>query len=430
MSLFSQTARYLLLTAFLIALLGSVGFFTLIHRKIRHEVDEILISQVEQAQKRLQQKPLVRLGDGDDNPHIESVSQPIQSEYRDLTILDSVEANETIAVRQFQTTVNVGGQYYLVRTRLPYYEFNELARDLSIWIIIGFLALMALSVLVGLGFSRRLWRPFYITIDQLGQFKLDQLASPFFPQTHIREFNLLSQSLGELTRKLRQQFSLQKQFTENASHELQTPLAIALAELDFLLQSQYLTEDDHSHLQRATNALSRLSQLNRSLLLLTQVENDQFSADETVNLSTLVNQSMLDFEPFFVHKHLIVTQTIQPDVGLFINRQLAEILITNLLKNTARHCPVGGRVALSLTNSQLTICNSGEPLPFAESQLFNRFVKDPARPDSIGLGLALVKQICDRYGLPLTYQYEQTRREHSFQIGLINSKANNFKIAS
>ncbi|QHW00061.1 sensor histidine kinase [Spirosoma endbachense] len=430
MSLFGQTARYLLLSAFLIALVGSVGFYTLIHRKIRHEVDEILVSQVDQAQKHLQHHPLAGLTDGDDNPHIEPVSQMIRSEFKDLRIQDSLNTKSLILVRQFQTTIVANGQHYLVRVQLPYHEFNELARDLSIWIIIGFLVLMALSVLLGLGLSSRLWRPFYVTIDQLSQFRLDQPASLSFPQAHVREFDLLSRSLGELTRKVRQQFSLQKQFTENASHELQTPLAVASAELDFLLQSKHLTEDDHTHLQRATDALSRLSQLNRSLLLLTQVENDQFASDELVNLSALVHQSMLDFEPFFAHKQLVVTVAIQPEVQLRVNRQLVGVLLTNLLKNTARHCPVGGRVALSLTNAQLTICNTGEPLPFAESQLFNRFVKDPARPDSIGLGLALVRQICERYGLPLTYAYDQASKTHSFQIGLMSAKADNFKFAS
>ena len=430
MSLFNQTARYLLLTATLIALVGSVGFYTLIHRKIRLEVDEILVSQVEQVQRRMMHRPLVQLVEGDDNPHIEPIRESIPPEFKDLIIQDSLDAHKLVEVRQFRTTVVVDGQAYLVRMRLPYYEFNELARDLSIWIIIGFLVLMTLSVLVGLGFSTHLWRPFYSTIDQLSQFRLDQPASPSFPQTHIREFDLLSRSLSELTQKLNQQFSLQKQFAENASHELQTPLAIASAELDFLLQSHCLEEDDYLHLQRATDALSRLSQLNRSLLLLTQVENDQFASDKPVNLSELVKQSVLDFEPFFAHKLLITTINIQPDVQLLLNHQLAGVLITNLLKNTARHCPVGGHMVLSLTNSHLTIGNTGDPLPFDQSQLFNRFVKDPARSDSLGLGLALVKQICDRYGMQLTYRYHQSSKEHSFQIGLRKSKANNFKFTS
>ncbi|WP_338877443.1 HAMP domain-containing sensor histidine kinase (plasmid) [Spirosoma sp. SC4-14] len=430
MSLFNKTAQYLLLTALIIALVGSVGFYTLIHRKIRHEVDEILTSQVEQAQRRLQKQDPVRLGEGDDNPHIEPVNEPIRSQFSTQLTLDFLEHKRQIPIRQYQTSVEIRGQHYLVRVRQPYDEFNELARDLSIWVIIGFLALMSLSVLIGLGLSSRLWRPFYLTIKQLGQFRLDQSANPQFPQARVREFDLLNRSLGELTQKLRQQFSLQKQFTENASHELQTPLAIASAELDFLLQSQHLSETDHTHLQRATDALSRLSQLNRSLLLLTQVDNDQFAEDELVDLGDVLTTYLLDFEPFFDHKQFVVTLDIQPGVQLQMNRQLVGVLLTNLLKNTARHCKTGGQVSISLTTTSLTIRNSGEPLPFAQSQLFNRFVKDPARPDSIGLGLALIKQICDRYGLPLTYQYDSAHQEHAFQIEFKAIQANNFKFAS
>ena len=416
MSLLSQTARYLLLTAFAIALIGSVGFYTLIHWKIRHEVDEILVSQVEQTGRRLQHQSLSQVADWDDNPRVERVQTPIKPEFRDVILADSLNNNAPIPVRQLRATVSANGQTYLVTVLQPYYEFNELAREISAGIIIGFLVLMALSVAVGLGLARRLWRPFYATIDQLSGVRLDTGTEPVFPESQIREFGLLSRSLGELTQKLRRQFSLQKQFTENASHELQTPLAVASAELDMLLQSDHLTETDHLHLQQATDALGRLSQLNRSLLLLTQVENNQFANDEVLDLSTMVAHYVVDYEPFFEHKHMVVKQAISPDVSLRMNRQLAEVLVTNLLKNVVRHGQTGGFVSITLITNRLMIHNTGEPLPFSDSQLFNRFVKDPARPDSIGLGLALVKQIADRYGLRLHYEYNTAQRNHLFRL--------------
>lgn len=421
MSLRYQTARYLLLTALVIALVGSIGFYTLIHHKIRHEVDEILGSQVEQAQKRLQHQPFTHYADWDDNPHIEPSRQLGRPRFSDIILPDSLGNNEPIQFRQLQTTVTANGQFYLIRVRQPYYEFNELAQEMSVGIILGLLLLMALSVLVGLGLAQRLWRPFYATINQLGTFRLDSTASPPFPPSRVREFNLLSRSLDTLTKKLRQQFLLQKQFTENASHELQTPLAIAAAELDFVLQSEHLSEADYRHLQQTTDALARLSQLNRSLLLLTQVENDQYMTSELLSISNLLTQYAHEFEPFFTHKQLHVVQSITSDVRLSINRQLVGVLLTNLLKNAARHTPIGGQVSISLTPHTLTIQNSGQPLPFPATELFHRFVKDPARSDSIGLGLALVRQICDRYGLPLTHQYDTARQLHSFQIELVNN---------
>ena len=419
MSLYSQTARYLLLTAFFIALVGAVGFYTFIHQRIRHEVDELLTGQVEQTQRRLQQRSGNQLSDLDDNPHIERVARPITAQFSDVILIDSLDNNEPIDVRQLQATVIAHGQTYLVTVRQPYFEFNELAGEMSVSVILGFLILMALSVVIGLALSRRLWHPFYETIHQLGNVRLDAGSEPSFPNSNVREFSLLSQSLHELTRKLRRQFSLQKEFTENASHELQTPLAVASAELDFLLQSSHLTEADHVHLQRATNALSRLSHLNRSLLLLAQVENNQFAQDERLNLSDAVTQSVQEYNPFLAHKHMAVQSAIQPDVYLHSNRQLVAVLLTNLFKNVVRHGKSGGCVGVELTDSALTIRNAGSPLPFADSQLFNRFVKDPARPDSTGLGLALVKQICDRYGLSLTYAYDNERSEHAFRVGLL-----------
>lgn len=418
MSLYSQTARYLLLTAFVVALLGSVGFYTLIHHKIRHEVDELLMSQVTQAQQRLQQRPNARLSDWDDNPHITPATQLVSPEFSDVTLVDSFNNNTPIEVRQLRTTVVANKKTYLITVRQPYYEFSELAREMSIGVIIGLLVLMVLSVVIGLGLSQRLWHPFYETIDQLGNIRLDTGTAPAFTASNIREFTLLNQSLGELTRKLRRQFSLQKQFTENASHELQTPLAVAAAELDFLMQSKHLTQSDHSHLQRATDALSRLSQLNRSLLLLTQVENNQFAQDEQLNLSDLLNRCLADYEPFFDHKHIRVQRTIAPEISLRMNRQLAGVLLSNLIKNAVRHGQEGGVAVIELSVDALTVCNTGAPLPFPQGELFNRFVKDPARPDSTGLGLALIKQICDRYQLPITYSFDSRQKTHSFQIGL------------
>lgn len=420
MSLLNQTARYLLLTALTIALIGSVGFYVLIHRTIQREVDEILTSQLEQTTQRIKRQPPDArvLIDGDDNPHIERITGKVELHlgFVDVSAPDPLDNKNTVPIRQLRSIVNADGQTYQVTVSQPYYEFEELSRIMSAGVILGFLLLMALSVVVGLGLARRLWRPFYGTIDHLRDFRLDSGSEPEFPATHIREFNLLTQSLRELTLKLRRQFSLQKQFTENASHELQTPLAIALAELDFLLQSEQLTETDHMHLQRATDALNRLSQLNRSLLLLTQVENDQFATDGELNLSELLNQYVDEYEPFFQHKRMVVTQTIAPDVSLRMNRQLAGVLLTNVLKNAVRHGTSKGAVWIDLTREALIVQNTGEPLPFADSQLFDRFIKDPARPDSTGLGLALVKQICDRYGLQMTYEYQQ--RIHSFQIKL------------
>ena len=423
MSLFNQTARYLLLTALAIALVGSVGFYALIHRKIRHEVDEILMSQVKQTSQRLHTRSPDKMSDWDDNPRVERVSTLQKPDFRDLVVIDSLDDNERVPIRQLRATVAVRGQPYLVTVRQPYYEFNELAREMSIGIIIGFLALMGVSVAVGLGLSSRLWRPFYATIDQLRDVRLDSPSSPVFPESRIREFGLLSRSLTELTQKLRRQFSLQKQFTENASHELQTPLAVASAELDFLLQSTHLTESDYAHLQRATDALGRLSQLNRSLLLLTQVENNQFSTDELLDFSALLNQYTDEYEPFFCHKNMAVEHAIAAGIQVRMNRQLAGVLLANLLKNAARHGASGKSVRIELTPAALMIRNGGQPLPFADNQLFNRFVKDPARPDSTGLGLALVKQICDRYGLPLTYAYDAEKKEHTFRVGLLEQRA-------
>ncbi|QJD81136.1 sensor histidine kinase [Spirosoma rhododendri] len=422
MSLLGQTARYLLLSALVIAALGSVGFYVLIHRQIQHEVDEILANRVEHVRLQLgrptDSAATRQLTAPTSNPRTERVALPEKTRFSDAVQIDSLDGNRRIDIRQLEKTVTVDGQHYRVTTYEPYFEFNELTRELSGVVILAFLLLMGLSVGVGLGLARRLWRPFHATVDQLPAVQFDTGIQPVFPISSVREFNLLSRSLTDLTRKLRRQFLLQKQFTENASHELQTPLAVAAAELDHLMQSEHLNATDHRHLQQVSSALNRMSQLSRSLLLLTQVENNQFADADTVDLSALLHQFLGEYEPFFTHKNIALTSCISPGVLLSINRQLATILLTNLLKNAVRHGESDGRVQLALTPDLLTISNTGAPLPFADSLLFTRFVRNPARPDSTGLGLALIRQIADRYQLPLAYQYDPTDRMHTFRLGL------------
>lgn len=420
MSLLSQTARYLLLSALALALLGSVGFYVLIHRTIRHEVDEMLDHDVRRVAQQLRQLPpsapiAPALGS---SLRITASPSPRPPAYTDRELPNPLRPEQPIPFRQLQQTEFVHGRWYTIQLQQPYDEFDELTRIMSAGVILGFLLLMCASVVLGLGLSRRLWRPFHATIAQLGAFRLDQPTELALPTSRVQEFNLLNQSLGELTRKLRRQFLLQKQFTENASHELQTPLAIASAELDMLMQSERLAEPDWQHLQRATDALGRLNQLNRSLLLLTQVENQQFADAEALNLSDLLPALLADYAVFFQHRQLTVSQSLTPGVLLRINRQLLGVLLTNLLKNAARHSTEGGQVRVVLTPDYLLVSNSGEPLPFAEERLFGRFVKHPARPDSTGLGLALVRQIAQRYALPVGYRYDHSARTHTFTLGL------------
>ena len=419
MSLLTRTALSLLIGALLIASIGAVGLRYFVHRQIREELDDQLRHEWRRMAANLarQPEPLTTLIDV--SAHWQAAPVPptltLNEVYADTLEPDLAEnGHERIPVRLLKQTATVAGQRYLFTLRQPYEEFEEIAGGVTLAVVSCFLSLVVLLVLAQLVQYRRIWQPFYAIIEQLRTYRLDQSSPEPFPGSHIREFNRLSTTLNQMAGSIRQQYHLQKQFTENAAHELQTPLAIATTELEQLEQSEQLTETDWHHLDRATRALSRLTNLSRSLLLLTKIETNQYAEDETVDLTVLLGQLLATYDDFAQHKAMSINPCLTPAVHVQMNRQLAEVMVVNLLKNAIQHGQSGQPVQIVLTPAELVFTNAGNPLPFPTDQLFDRFVKNPARPDSTGLGLALIKQIADRYGIGVEYAY--TEAQHAFTI--------------
>lgn len=422
MSLFARTALNLIVGALLMAGIGAVGLRYFIHWQIRREVGAQLRHDWRRLAVHLDQLP---------NPLAESSglmhnwqAVPVASTltlrptFSDTTEQDPI-TGEPILVGLLKQTATVGGRHYLFTLRQPYEEFDEIAENVTASVVVCFLGLVLLLVLIELALYRRIWRPFYTILDQLRSYHLDQSGASPFRTGAIREFNRLSDSLNQMAGSLRQQYYLQKQFTENAAHELQTPLTIAMTELEQLEQSERLSEADWDHLDRASQALTRLTNLSRALLLLTKIETRQYSEAEPVDLARLLHQLIDTYEDFARHRNMRLESQIATDVVVQMNRQLAEVMLANLLKNAIRHGEPGQPIRVSLSRQQLSFVNAGDPLPFPPTQLFERFVKNAAKPDSTGLGLALVKQIADRYNLHVHYTYHEPDHSHRFEIDLL-----------
>ncbi len=421
MKLLSKTAIYLCLASLPIAILGVFTLHWFIHKSTIHEIDEILISHLKKVENKLQNAPDKRfiLGDLDDNPHLQLVpnSVKVNSIFSDSTELDLRE-NEKITIRVLKATVRNKNQNFLVIVTQSYEEFEEISAKLSWGLGLYFLGFLMLLLLINFLLYRQLWKPFYEIINHLRNYQLNKSTSDIFKKEATEEFNLLSQTLHQMTERISKQFIRQKEFTENASHEIQTPIAVISAELEILLDSENLPEKEANHVQKSMDSLQKLSQLNKSLLLLTKIENNQFSETEKVNLSNLVTNLLETYQDFAQHRNIKIYQEIKPDKTLEINPLLAEILVGNLLKNAIKYNQNGGNLTCILKDNQLIISNKGDKLPFSETQLFNRFVKHPKHLESTGLGLAIVKQIAEQYGLNITYQFNETELIHTFKINI------------
>lgn len=419
MKLLLKTAIYLCLVSFPIAILGVFTLNWFIHKSTIHEIDELLISHFKKIEKKLKisQNQAFVLGDLNDNPHLQIVpfSLKIKQIFSDSTEID-LRNNDEVRIRVLQATVDNAQQNFLVTITQSYEEFEEISTKLSWGLGIYFLGFLLLLLLINFLIYRQLWKPFYEIIDHLRNYQLNKSTPSIFKKEATEEFNLLSQTLHQMTQRISKQFILQKEFTENASHEIQTPIAVISAELEILLGSENLPEKEVNHIQKSMDSLQKLSQLNKSLLLLTKIENNQFSEIEEVNLSHLVNNLLEMYQEFAQHKNISTHQEIQPNRILEINPLLAEILVGNLLKNAIRYNRKSGDLICILKDKQLTISNKGDKLPFPETQLFNRFIKHPNYPESTGLGLAIVKQIVEQYGLKITYQFDETMYLHTFIV--------------
>lgn len=261
--------------------------------------------------------------------------------------------------------------------------------------------------------SKKIWQPFYHSLEKIKKFKLTDSDPIHFENSGIAEFNELNQSLQKLIAGNIASFRQQKEFAENASHELQTPLAIIQSKLDLILQTQSLTPEQYNIIEDALAALSRVTRINKNLLILTKIENNQYTETEVVNLSDSLNATISDFGAFISGKQLRLEKKIEPGIQIEANPTLLDILINNLLSNAIRHSKPGCQIIIHLNNKHFSIANAGESTLDTE-QLYRRFASASKHEPGTGLGLSIVDQICKHSGWTVKYSYHHDL--HIFSI--------------
>jgi signal transduction histidine kinase len=273
------------------------------------------------------------------------------------------------------------------------------------WIL---LVLLILVVISGGLISKYILAPFKRTMRVIGSFDLKQKEALRLPGTQTSEFRDLNQFLRRMTDKAREDYQSLKEFTENASHELQTPTAIIRGKLDLLMESD-IRDEQAILIAEMQNALERLSRIHSSLTLLTKLENQEYEADEPVCISNLVRETLTAFDELIELKSIGLKAHIEKGIYIPLHASLADLLLTNLIGNAIRHnaLPGGGKgfIGVQLTKEGLVIINTGMEPQVPTQELFERFKKGSAGGDSIGIGLAIVRQICDMSHFDIVYQY-------------------------
>lgn len=305
----------------------------------------------------------------------------------------------------------------------------DLERDIMEGMMLQFLLIfmvVSLALFITIRFiTRRLWLPFDDTLRKAEQFNLMQNSLPQFIPTDISEFQRLNATLHTLMSKDREAFRMQKEFTENASHELQTPLAVIRSKLDLLMQ-EHLTERQANIIGDLYALTTRMTHLNRNLLLLAKIDNAQFAAKEEADVAAMI-ASLLPLYSLLQNGIPVNVVDLRTDrqARIRANAALLDCLLKNLIVNAIRNCPPDGTVDIRIEDSRLTVSNTAKDnTPLDASSLFQRFRSSDARGN--GLGLAIVKAICRLHGWAAEYSFHGGR--HHFQINVESDESLMFRV--
>ena len=412
LKLLLRTLRAQLAYAGLVLVAGTFVFYYALRQLYFTDVDDALLLRREEVVKKLPLVPApadlavwMRL-DRDLEIRPLGAEPPVPERIVGELRYDSL-AHEMEPYRTLITTVAYQGQPYRLVLRSSLVEDEDLLAAIGLAQAGLLVVLLGGLVLVQQRVARRLWRPFYVTLAQLRRFRLDQRTPVALAVSLVQEFGELNEALTELLSKHRRIFLSQKEFTENAAHEMQTPLAVQHTKLELLAQSPDLTEAQARHLDALVAVTQRLARLNRSLLLLARLENQQFAADEPVALRPVVESIAAQLAEQAEAAGLTIELLLTAPGEVRANLTLLEILVSNLLSNAIRHNVAGGTIRVRLTAAALVVENTGRPVALPVGQEFARFRKDAlSASGGVGLGLAIERQVCDTCGLGLAYAFE------------------------
>ena len=291
---------------------------------------------------------------------------------------------------------------------------DELQAAILYWLIALYVVLLAGIVVVNLWTVSHSMRPLKAMLAWLDAYTLGRKNEPMRIKTDITEFRKLGDTLGKTIERGERQYDRQKMFIANASHEMQTPLAVCTNRIEMMLDDDSLTEAQMGELVKTMRTLKGLSATNRSLLLLCKIDNGQFAGRERIDLGGVADALLPDLEAIFARKRIAVARSLGEPLHADMDPALADILVSNLLKNAFTHNTDGGRLTVSSAGGALTVANTGAAGPLDVDKIFLPFYHSPGKASSTGLGLALAKAVCDLYGFALRYTYSGGM--HTFRV--------------
>jgi signal transduction histidine kinase len=414
MKLFTKYSRINLVATITIFLVASTAFYFTLRLVFIHQIDEDL--KIEQKEIETFVKEHNRLPESisvnDQLIHFEPWSANTQRQFTTKMMIEPGDHKKE-NFRHFVFGIQAANRWYRITVSKSLKETEKLTESILIIVFTTILVILLVSFIINRFVLKRIWRPFYRSLDRAKEFKVGGARPLQLGVSAINEFQLMNETLGRITSQAQLDYLSLKTFSENASHEIQTPLAVIRSKLDLMIQDEHLTEKQSGLLQAAYNAVQKLTKLNQSLLLLAKIENRQFHKTKSINLKNKIEEKISDFQELWMAQEFII-QTELKDVTISMNEELLEILLNNLLSNATKHNFRGGKINIVLNENYLAVANTSYIGPLDPDKLYQRFNKLSNQQESTGLGLSIIKQICRTSGLKINYQF--TGDLHFFKV--------------
>lgn len=425
MKLLNKSILHLMSWLLLIVSVWSVVFYFSMLDEIRDSVDEELenykrqiVFKAEKDFSILQQKTFDE-GFFSVNKISKEKALHFKDTYHDTEIYAQDaddEAPELEPVRILTTIFEQNGNFYELKIFNNMVEEDDLVKEL-LWDAVGLYIILIFSILIINNFVlQRLWKPFYKLLTDLKNYRLG--ISKTFPnvKTETKEFMDLQDALNTLLQYSEKSYEQQKEFIGNASHELQTPLAIAIGKLELLIEKENFTDNQAEKIAEIMAIIERLVRLNKSLLLLTKIENRQFFDNQKINVNDLAQKSIDDLQEIADFKEVSIHYSEKNELFAAADSALINIIISNLLRNAIFHNVKLGTVEVSIEANTLTVTNSGINNALDSKKIFTRFQKSEQNSSGSGLGLAIVKAIADLYDFSVSYEFKNEKHQFSVKF--------------
>ncbi len=405
MKLINKISRYFLFGSIPIFIIVSAGLYFVIENTITNETDEQLINISRKVEQELQGGKAVSF-----LPFVEiNLVNKIEAQkykFEDV-LLASKDDDEGEPFRQLTTYAKVNGLDYKIITRISLIEKEDMLFTIMSITIAAIFFLFLIMYLTNKFISKNILKDFYHTLKTLESFSLKSDDKLQLTNSTIEEFEQLNKSLLFLAEKAKSEYRSLKEFSEEMNHEIQTPISVIKSKLELLLQSNELTEDNLALLETSLKNLNKLERINKSILLLNKLEHKDLFESTQLNLSEEIKNVLNDYNDFILTKNLSVKLSLDENLTITANHSLINILLSNLISNAIKHNIYSGKINIELKNNVLVISNTGQVPNGNTEKFFERFYKESALTESVGLGLTIVKKICDLYNYKIKYNIDK-----------------------